>query len=85
VHNMYNNSVRARPSIIIFYLHRKRMALHSSSDPAKSSSTTRRLYRQPRLSLKKGDLPLGIRLKSTGICRRFLDWTDHFTLAPLDL
>lgn len=59
------------------------MALHSSSDPAKSSSTTRRLYRQLGPSLKMGNLPLGIRLKSTGICRCFLDWTEHLASAPL--
>jgi hypothetical protein len=83
VHIIYNNSVRARPSIIMFYLHVKAYAAHSSSDPAKSSSTTRRLYRQLGPSLKMGNLPLGIRLKSTSIRRRFLDWTEHLASAPL--
>jgi hypothetical protein len=85
VHIMYNNSVRARPSIIMFYLHVKAYAAYSSSEPAKSSSTTRRLHRQLSPSLTMGNLPLGIRLKSTGIRRRLLDWTDHFMSAPLTL
>jgi hypothetical protein len=52
---------------------------YSSSEPAKSSSTTRRLLYELTNVLRntKKDVPLGIRLQSTSIGRGLLDRTKH--------